>query len=407
MTGPLPDRAKPGLLVLASTYPRWKGDPEPGFVHELCKRLVPWFDVTVLTPDAVGSDGQDRMDGVRIVRFRYAPRASQTLVHGGGMLANLRAAPWKWILLPAFMGGMLVATWRQLRRRELDVVHAHWLVPQGLVAVIAQVARRRKRPLLVTSHGADLFALDSRPLRILKRVVATKAAAVTVVSEAMRAKARSIGIDESRISIQPMGVDLDLFSPQPAVVRSRSRLLFVGRLVEKKGVRYLLEAMPAILAEVPDASLAIAGFGPEEARLREQARELGLGGRVEFLGAVQQQDLPGLYRNAAALVAPFVEARGGDQEGLGLVMVEALGCGCPVVTTSIPAVKDVFGGEWPEFCATPGSASSLAEQVVGLLRDPGRAHSAALGIRQGLRERFGWEHVARGYANLISGLRRS
>jgi glycosyltransferase involved in cell wall biosynthesis len=376
-------------------------------VHELCKRLVPRFDVTVLTPDAVGSDGQDRMDGVGIVRFRYAPRALQTLVHGGGMLANLRAAPWKWILLPAFMGGMLLATWRQLRRSELDVVHAHWLIPQGLVAVIAQVARRRKRPLLVTSHGADLFALDSRPLRMLKRVVAMKAAAVTVVSEAMRAKARSIGIDESRISIQPMGVDMDRFSPHPSVVRSRSRLLFVGRLVEKKGVQYLLEAMPAILAEVPDATLAIAGFGPEEARLREQAKELGLGGRVEFLGAVPQSDLPALYRGAVALVVPFVEARGGDQEGLGLVMVEALGCGCPVVTTAIPAVKDVFGGEWPEFCAMPGSASSLAEEVVGLLRDPGRAHSAALGIRQGLRERFDWQHVARGYANLVSGLRRS
>ena len=406
MTGHFPDRVKPGLLVLASTYPRWQGDHEPGFVHELCKRLVPWFDVTVLTPDAIGSDGQDRMDGVAIVRFRYAPRALQTLVHGGGMLANLRAAPWKWFLLPAFMGGMLLATWKQLHRSEVDVVHAHWLIPQGLVAVIAQVARRRKRPLLVTSHGADLFALDSHPLHMLKRIVAAKAAAVTVVSEAMRAKACSIGIDESRISIQPMGVDLDYFSPQPLVTRSRSRLLFVGRLVEKKGVRYLLEAMPAILAEMPDASLSIAGFGPEEARLREQVKELGVGDHVEFLGAVPQTDLPGLYRGAAALVVPFVEARDGDQEGLGLVMVEALGCGCPVVTTSIPAVKDVFGGDWPEFCATPGSASSLAEQVVGLLRVPGRAHFAALGIRQELRDRFGWEHVARGYANLIFGLRR-
>ena len=407
MTGPSPERPRPGLLVLASTYPRWKGDHEPGFVHELCKRLVPWFDVTVLTPDAIGNDGRGQMDGVRIIRFRYAPRALQTLVHDGGMLANLRAAPWKWILVPAFIAGMLLATWRQLRRRDLEVVHAHWLIPQGLVAVVAQMARRRKRPLLVTSHGADLFALDSPALRVLKRLVATRATAITVVSEAMRAKAGSIGIDESRISIQPMGVDLDRFSPQPAVARSRSGLLFVGRLVEKKGVRYLLDAMPSILAEVPDASLAIAGFGPEEGALREQARRLGLGDHVQFLGAVPQQDLPDLYRSAAALVAPFVEARDGDQEGLGLVMVEALGCGCPVVTTSIAAVKDVFGGDWPEFCAVPGSAGSLAAQVVRQLEDPALAHAVARGMQQGVRQRFGWDHVARGYANLLSGLRRS
>jgi glycosyltransferase involved in cell wall biosynthesis len=404
VTGPSPERPKPALLVLASTYPRWKGDHEPGFVHELCKRLVPCFDVTVLTPDAARSDGLDHMDGVAVVRFRYAPRRLQTLVHDGGMLANLRAAPWKWVLLPAFLGAMVFAAWRQLRRDGADIVHAHWIVPQGLAAVMAQGFQRRKRPLLITSHGADLFALDSRSMRALKRMVASSAAAITVVSEAMRAKARAIGMDDARMSIQPMGVDTDRFSPDLSVERSTSRLLFVGRLVEKKGVRYLLEAMPSILAQVPGSSLTIAGFGPGEAALREQARHLGLDGRVEFLGAVPQQDLPGLYRSAAALVVPFVEAEGGDQEGLGLVMVEALACGCPVVTTSIPAVREVFGGEWPEFCATPASADLLAAEVVRLLRDPARAVAGVRALQPTLRERFGWDGVAHGYAELLFGL---
>jgi glycosyltransferase involved in cell wall biosynthesis len=399
-----PERAKPRLLVLASTYPRWKGDHEPGFVHELSRRLVTRFEVTVLTPDAAVSDGLDRMDGVRVVRFRYAPRRLQTLVHDGGILANLRAAPWKWLLLPAFLGAMILAAWRQLRHDGADLVHAHWIVPQGLAAVLAQRFRRRKRPLLLTSHGADLFALDSRWMRALKRAVAGNAAAITVVSEAMRAKARAIGIEDARMSIQPMGVDAERFTPDGAVARSGERLLFVGRLVEKKGVRYLLEAMPSILAQVPGASLSIAGFGPEENALREQAQRLGLAGRVEFLGAVPQPDLPDLYRGAAALVVPFVEAQGGDQEGLGLVMVEALGCGCPVVTTSIPAVKDVFGGDWPEYCAAPRSAASLAEQVVRLLREPEHARAGARLLQQALRGRFGWDHVARGYADLLSGL---
>ena len=344
------------------------------------------------------------MDGVRVIRFRYAPRRLQTLVHDGGMLANLRASVWKWFLLPGFMAGMAHVTWKQLRRDDIDVVHAHWLIPQGFAAVLAQAFRRRKRPLMVTSHGADLFALDTVPVRAVKRMVARRAAALAVVSEAMRIKAAALGFDGARISVRPMGVDMARFSAAPAPARSDVRLLFVGRLVEKKGVRYLLEAMPSVIADIPAATLAIAGFGPEEGMLREQAQRMGLGGRVEFLGAVPQQDLPGLYRDAAALVVPFVEAEGGDQEGLGLVMVEALSCGCPVVTTSLPAVRDVFGGARPEYCATPRSASSLAVEIVRLLRERERARASARALQEDVRERFDWDRVARGYAELLSSL---
>ena len=85
------------LLVLASTYPRWEGDPEPGFVHELAKRLTTPFKVRVLCPHAWNAAAQEMLEGVEVVRYRYAPVRFETLVNDGGIVNNLRHQPWKWL----------------------------------------------------------------------------------------------------------------------------------------------------------------------------------------------------------------------------------------------------------------------------------------------------------------------
>lgn len=393
--------AKPRLLVLASTYPRWPGDPEPGFVHELAKRLVDEFEVTVLGPHAPDARQLETMDGVRVVRYRYAPANLETLVNDGGIVTNLRRQPWKWLLVPAFLLGLAWHAWRLVRRWRPDVVHAHWLLPQGLAVALLRLVGPRTPPFVVTSHGADLFALRAPPLQALKRFVARRAGAITVVSSAMRAELARIGVPTAAVTVQPMGVDLMArFTPAADVERSRHELLFVGRMVEKKGLRYLIDAMPDVLQHHPDATLAVAGFGPEQSERKAQVERLGLQRSVRFLGAVTQAELPGLYRRATVFVAPFVEAGSGDQEGLGLVLVEAMGCGCPVVTTRIPAVCEVFG-EWPDHIATPGSAASLAARIVQVLDDPVVARAGVESRLPALRARFDHAPVAAGYAALL------
>ena len=125
---------RPTVLVLASTYPRWANDPEPAFVHEVCRRLVDRFEVIALVPDAPDADPDGLMDGVRVVRYRYAPRMLQTLVNNGGIATNLKRSPWKWLLVPTFVLMQYLAGRRMMRERRIDVIHAHWLLPQGLVA---------------------------------------------------------------------------------------------------------------------------------------------------------------------------------------------------------------------------------------------------------------------------------
>jgi glycosyltransferase involved in cell wall biosynthesis len=394
---------RPTVLVLASTYPRWQGDHEPGFVHELAKRLTDRFHVIALVPHAPKAMTVETLDGVEVIRYRYAPNRLETLVNDGGVVTNLRRHRWKMLLVPSFMLALAWCAWRLIRQRKVDVIHAHWLLPQGMIAAVLGRLSRRPIPFLVTSHGADLFALRGRALNALKRHVVRRAASVTVVSQAMRDELARIGADISKVCVQPMGVDLrGRFTRDPSVTRSPHKLLFVGRLVEKKGLRHLLDALPAILAAAPQVTLAIAGYGPEEPALRDQVESMGLVHKVDFLGAIPQDALPDLLRRSSALVAPFVEAGNGDREGLGLVMVEALGCGCPVVTTRIPAVMDVFDGAWPPFCAVPGSPESISREVLRLLGDHQAAWAAADAMSQAIRARFDWREVAAGYAQVLA-----
>jgi len=391
---------KPRLLVLASTYPRWAGDHEPGFVHELARRLTEHFEVSALVPHAPGALTFELLDGVQVHRFRYAPSTFETLINDGGIATNLRRAPWKWLLVPCFMIAQLLAAARLLGRQLPDVVHAHWIIPQGLIMASLSAMGLRVPPVLLTSHGADLFTLKQPPLLWLKRFACRRAEALTVVSRAMLAEVEVLGVAPDRVQVRSMGVDLsERFTPCSSVARSDTEILFVGRLVEKKGVIHLVRAMPKILEVRPRARLSIAGFGPDESRLKSAVQDLGLSSHVVFLGAVAQHALPSLYRRAAVFVAPFVQAESGDQEGLGLVVPEAVGCGCPVVVSDIPAARD-FGLDTVQ----PGSSEALAARIISILSSPEQARASAEEIRRQFVERFDWGRVAAEYSEVLDGI---
>ncbi|HEX5960884.1 MAG TPA: glycosyltransferase [Rhodanobacteraceae bacterium] len=391
----------PTLLVLASTYPRWSGDPEPGFVHELCKRLTGRFRVVAVVPDSPDAEPGGLLDGVEVVRYRYAPRRWQTLVNDGGIIVNLRRSRWKWLLVPGFALGQYLAARRIVRDRKIDVIHAHWLLPQGWIA--RRLSRDYGVPYVVTSHGGDLFGLRGRVASRLKRKVAASCAAMTVVSSAMREEAERGRLHAPRLEVLPMGVDLrGRFVPGSNQRRATDELLFVGRLVPKKGLTHLLDAMPAVIAGRPGATLSIAGFGPEEGALKQQAARLGIDTRVRFLGATPQADLPALYRRASLFVAPFVRDAAGDQEGLPVALMEAIGCGCPAVVGDVAGIHDLLGDAAAGIVVRSADATALAAAILASLRDPEASAARTAAIRAAVAERIDWERIALRYADLIA-----
>lgn len=398
----------PRILVMTSTFPRWENDAEPAFVFELSRRLASDYDITVLAPRAPGSLREEQMAGLRVIRFPYFLQRMETLaMHGGGILNNLKTNPLASLLVPFFLIGQLLSLMQLLRRDSFDLIHAHWIIPQGLTAVITRLITGRKVPLVCTSHGGDLFALRGRFFRLLKRIVIKQSSALTVVSRAMRDIVVAMGTASEKVHVISMGVDLKhLFTPDPAVERSDHELLFVGRLVEKKGVAVLLKAMPAVLAEFPETRLTIAGSGPLEAELHRLAKELQISDAVDFPGMVSQSQLPDLYRQAAIAVFPFIVAQSGDQEGFGLVQVEAMGCGCPVISGDLPAVHDIIIHGETGLLVPPNHPKALADAVSALLSNPDLRQNLAQQGRKRSLEQFDWSTVARRYGLLYERTQR-
>lgn len=400
---------QPGVLVLTSTYPRWPGDTEPAFVQQLAHGLAAsGWRVRVLTPHCVGSLGTESEGSVEVHRYRYWFTGHETLTGAGGIMSRLRQRPFTALLVLPLLLGTFVALCRSLRSGAFDVVHAHWLVPQGILAILATaLCRRPAARVLCTAHGGDVFALRGRLCEACRRWVVAHAAHVTAVSRYVHDELVREGADPARLSVASMGVDLRTrFSPVAGVTRDADLILFVGRLVEKKGVAHLIEAMGRLQNSFPAARLAIVGDGPERPRLERLVAASGLESTVRFLGARPQADLPALYSRAAIAVVPSIVDALGDQEGLGLVTIEAIGCGCAVVASDLPAIHDVIEHGVNGLLVRPRDAAALATALSALLRDPGlRARLTGDDVRTALCSRFDWVDVTRRYAAMMRQLR--
>lgn len=394
---------KPRLLVLTSTFPRWRDDHEPAFVFELARRLTDTFDVSVSAPHAPGARVEEHMDGVQVHRFRYAPQRLERLAYDGGIPSKLKQRPWLSFLVPWFLTAQLLSAYRLMRRIRPDIVHAHWLLPGGLIGALLQELPGADFRLVVTAHGADVHLTGGRLSGLLKREVLRSADLVTVVSRALRDKLRQ-SLPDAAIEVAPMGVDLHArFIPGDVPPRTGT-LVFVGRLVAKKGVADLLEALPQVRAKRPEVRLLIAGQGPLETDLRALAERLRIGDAVEFLGSVPNDRLPAVLHRAGLAVLPFCTADDGDAEGLGLVTVEAMGAGIPVIVGDVAAVHDVITHGETGWIVPARDAAALAAAIIRLLDDPALAARLAENGRRYAQQTFDWSVVAARYRTLLCAL---
>lgn len=354
------DKRKKKLLVTASTFPRWKDDTEPRFVLDLASHMTDEFDVTVLVPAAPGAKNREVLEGVQVIRYHYFPvHKWETLCYPGAIVPRIKEKKMRILLVPFLFISLYFHLWKILP--EYDIVHAHWLIPQGIVQSFF------KKPYIVTGHGGDVVSLNKGIIKKLKMKCLRKAGRVTVVSEYLKKRVQEL-VPEIEPEVISMGVDTRKFGRQYRVENyfgqgDKKVVLFVGRLAEKKGVAYLIEAMKQI-----DALLVIVGNGPLRKTLEEQAEQVGKD-RIRFLGEKTHEELKKIYASADIFVAPSVTAKDGDQEGLGLVLLEAMASGLPVVASKSGGITQIIkDGENGLLCEEK-CVWQLAENICALLND--------------------------------------
>lgn len=378
---------KPQLLVTTSTLPRFKGDSTPRFVLDLALALRDRYDITILAPASPGTALEENLQGIRVVRYRYAPlRSLEKLASSGGMLPLLRSNPAWWLLVPLLILGLYRATRRLMKEGNFICVHCHWLIPQGIVQAFIS-GRSGTPPFVITCHGSDVFGLNHPVLLSLKRFALRRTSAVTVVSSAVKAfLMEKVGpvLNEEHVYTASMGVDLDRFDPglrnedwARRTGLKRPVILFVGRLVAVKGVTHLLRALAMDPLRSTGASLAIAGDGPLRGDLEAEAESLGIADRVRFLGALDHDHLPEVYASADIFCAPSVEIEGQSREGLPTVLCEAAGSGLATVASRVGGIPEVVRDGDTGLLVSAGDNAALSQALYDLSHDSPRR--AAMG----------------------------
>lgn len=348
------------VLQLTSSFPRRAGDVSGIFILDVTSTLAEQgIDVTVLAPHDAGAAMREELAGVHVERFRYAPDRFEILTHRGGILAALRY-PSRMLLVPPFLLAYLRASVAATRRLRPDVVHAHWWFPGGVIGAVASLLTRT--PLVITLHGSDVHIAERPGLRKLARLTLRRAVVIGVVSEALRREAIDLlNVDPAKVVVLRMPVQM----PVPADVAAPAdpppiRLVCVGRLAREKGFGVLLDAMRML-----DTPVRLDVFGDGTARDELEVAARGLA--VTFHGARPRSEIASALAGAHALVVPSL------REGLGIVALEALAVGRPVIASGTGGlVETVVDGD-DGILVPPGDPEALAAAIRLLPLPPPKA----------------------------------
>lgn len=371
------------ILALNYEHPPLGGGAGNATAH-ICRELVGLgCEVAVLTSRFHGLAARETVDGYELYRVPVLRRRLD------------QSTP---VEMASFVFSAMVPALQLARRFRPDVLHVYFSVPTGPVGVL--VKRLTGTPYLLSLRGGDVpgFLPDTlgrlhRLTAPVNRLVWRESGAIVANSEGLQRLAqRAAG--SRQVHMAPNGVDLDTYRPGQRPEHGVFRVLFVGRLVEQKGARYVLEAVALLRTKVDrPIEVVLVGAGPEEPALRRLAQELGLGDTVRFAGWAARHEMPGHYRNADAFVFPSFE------EGMPNAVLEAMASGLPIITTDIYGNRDLFTSEDQGFLVPTADANSIAEILRRLIVDPDLRRFAGQQARARAAA-FGWRNTAATYLQL-------
>ncbi len=400
------------VLVLATTFPRWENDTEPRFIFDLTKQLAEKVSLRVLAPHAPGAKMEEEIEGVRILRFPYFfPKRLQMLCYEGGILPKLKT---KWLArlqLPFFLVAQCFHIWLTVRKYKINFIHCHWIIPQGFF--VALLNAFSNIPYLLTAHGGDVYSFRKNLfIRLCSNYALKRAKQCTVNSGPTGQAVHSIRAN-APLQVIPMGVDTRLFQPEKNNQKIKehlniqdSFLLAVGRFAEKKGFKYLIQAMPRILEKKPQVKLVIVGFGPQKEELQRLIKELNLENSILLPGSKTGDELAQYFATADIFIGPSVVTQSGDTEGQGVVFLEAMASGTAVIASDVGGVRDVVRDMETGLLMPSKNPEAIAEKTLLLLENQELRNNLAMnGLRLAKKE-YSWETIAerflKTYGQIIS-----
>ena len=380
------------VLYISSTYSRDEKDNQNPWMIDTIRHLkAHGFEIEVLAPAFRGLKTHN-VGGVQVHRFRYFFAPWETLTHDQGAPNKIRGSLfYKALLFPYVFFGMLAAM-RFARRGRYDFIHCHWPFPHGLMGWAATLVAPNRPRLIMHFHGACLLlAAKFKPIApILRFCLRRTQGTVSNSSFTAGLVTKLMPVEQSIIGFgSPLSGD-----PLPPAQNKVKVILTVGRVVERKGIVYLIKALPKILAST-EARLVIVGKGDPsvEEKLRATVNELGLQEHVVFAGKVTEQELISWYRNCDVFCLPAIVDSQGETEGLGVVLLEALNYARPVVASDVGGIPDIIKDGQTGLLCPQQDPDALARTILKLLADPALGETLGKQGHTFVRQEFSWENI--------------
>ena len=390
------------VLVIGSVYPRFQEDAEVPWLRTSVAHLKQaGVEIQVLAPAYKGLKSHE-IDGTRVNRFRYAPASWEILTHEEGAPSKMASRPWLQLLaIPYIISGFFKCL-SICRKWKPDVIHAHWPFPHAYIALGA--SKLLRIPLVLNFHGAELLLIRKKKwVKPLLKFAIGQARAIFANSSFTAGKIKAIrNVD---VEWSPYGTTLDERretdlderretrdergeSAVPHAVDGKFKILFVGRHIERKGICYLIESAKLLPAD--KFEIRIVGVGDLTEKLKQQALQYP---HVVFTGKLSPEDLAHEYRTANVFVLPAIVDHKGDTEGLGVVLIEAMELGLPVVASNVGGIPDVVVDGDSGMLVPEKDPEALANAFKRLASDRALVVSLLEGARRRIAECFEWNGI--------------
>ena len=300
-----------------------------------------------------------------------------------------------------------------VRKHNVDLIHAHFAYPEGVVGLVAK--KRTGRRLLVTLHGYDILVeptvnygcrLDPEIDRVVRRVL-READGVIAASSATYNAAVELGCPSSRLALVPNAVYMKEFCPDASFAREKLGLrnypvvFTLGSHEPHKGMEYLIRAIPLVLREVPDAIFVIGGDGSLRNYHESLAKSLVVSGNVVFTGRIARQEVSYYYAASDVFVIPSIV------EAFGLVIIEAMACGKPVIGTNVGGIPDTIIEGLTGFLVSPRDPRGLSEKIVLLLKSSRLRGEMGRAGKEIVKKKFNMEERIKRIVRLYESLKRN
>jgi glycosyltransferase involved in cell wall biosynthesis len=384
------------VLVIATAYPRYPGDVITPWLPELLKRLrAKGLDITVFTSSYKGL-GHQVYGKIPVYRFRYFFKNYERLTHEETAADRFSRGILPKILSICYLLGGLVSIYQFTRNRTFDIIHVHWPFPHILFGILGK--NTSKARIISSFHGAEIRWLKRKFPFLLPvfRLWINKSSHVTANSS--HTAHELTDLVKQRIEIIPFSSTIGQYK---GPVFDEREILFVGRLVERKGVAYLIKAMAKIYKSIPH-HLYIVGDGPDRKELELIVKQYDLAKRITFTGYITDQALAERFKRCSFFVLPAVHDKKGDIEGLGVVLIEAMAYSKPVIASRAGGIVDIVKDQYNGYLVPPGNADALAEAMVKLALDDRTRSMMGMKAKQTVDENFNWDTIVHHVITLYS-----